>query len=118
MKISHSFILLILLVALPAGAFAAAKKKKPVTPAGPPKVDTAAVALLKPYDKNGDFEISRDELAAVQADYKAAPKGPLKDFDLDHNGVLDDVVDRASMNMKLGQLKMNKAAPAAPKKKK
>lgn len=121
MKTSRALTILILLASLPLCAFAAEKKKKKaVVPSGPPKVDQAAVAVLKPYDKDGDFDISRDELAAIQTEYKSNPKGPLKDFDLDHNGVLDDVVDRASMNMKLGQLKMSKQAPAkpAPKKKK
>lgn len=118
MKITRSLTILILLASLPVCAFSAdKKKKKPVPPAGPPKVDQAAVQLLKPYDTNSDFEISRDELSAIQKDYKANPKGPLKDFDLDHNGILDDVVDRASMNMKLGQLKMNKQAAASPNKK-
>lgn len=119
MKITRSLTILILLASLPLCAFGAEKKKKkPVPPAGPPKVDQTAVDLLQPYDTNSDFEISRDELAAIQKDYKANPKGPLKGFDLDHNGILDDVVDRASMNMKLGQLKMNKQASPAPKKKK
>ena len=118
MRTTRSLTILILLASLPICVFAAdKKKKKPVSPAGPPKVDEAAVQLLKPYDTNSDFEISREELTAIQKDYKANPKGPLKDFDLDHNGILDDVVDRASMNMKLGQLKMNTQAAVSPKKK-
>ena len=115
MKTSRPLVMLILLAALPVCAFAAKKKK---VPPAPPKVDEAAVALLKPYDKDGNYEISRDELVEIQKDYKANPKGPLKAFDLDSNGVLDDVVDRASMNMKLGQLKMNNEPAKAPKKKK
>lgn len=113
MKITRSLTIAILLAAMPVGAFAAPpKKKQPNVPPSPPKVDQEAVKLLKPYDKDGNFEISREELVAMQADYKASPKGPLMVFDLDHNGILDDVVDRASMNMKLGQLKMNKDAAA------
>ncbi len=118
MKTSSSLTLSLLLIAMPFCALAAdKKKKKPQTPSAPPTVDESAVKLLKPYDTDGDFDISRDELAAIQRDYKANPTGPLKAFDLDHNGILDDVVDRAAMSIKLGQLKMNKT-PAAPKKKK
>lgn len=121
MKTSRSFTILFLLAALPVCVFAAPKKKKPAAVPTPPTVDQEAVKLLKPYNKDGDFEISRDELTAIQADYKANPKGPLKEMDLDHNGILDDVMNRASMNMKLGQLKMSlqpTPPPAGPKKKK
>lgn len=120
MKTLNALTLLLMLAIFTVGAFGAApKKKKPAPTPTPPTVDQEAVKVLKPYDKDGNFEISREELVAMQTDYKASPRGPLKEFDLDHNGILDDVVDRASMNMKLGQLKMNKETPkATPKKKK
>ncbi len=86
-------------------------------PAAPPKVDEAAVTLLKPYDKNSDYEISREEFAAIQTDFAANPTGPLKMFDRAGKGKLDDTVDRAYMNLKLGELKMNEQ-PQKPKKKK
>jgi|GEM_PF-5448992 len=85
--------------------------------APPPKVDEAAVALLKPYDKDGNYEISQEEFAAIQADFAANPTGPLKMFNRTGKGKLDDVVDRAYMNIKLGELKMNEQ-PQKPKKKK
>ena len=82
-----------------------------------PTVDEAAVALIKPYDKDGNYEISRAEFAAMQADFLANPTGPLKIFDRDGNGKLDDGVDLAYINIKLGELKMNEQ-PQKPKKKK
>ena len=90
---------------------------KPKTPPAPPKVDQAAVALLKPYDKDSNYEISRAELTAIQTDYAANPTGPLKIFDRDGNGKIDDGVDLAYMNIKLGELKMNEK-PDKPKTKK
>jgi len=87
------------------------------TPPAPPKVDEVAVALLKPYDKDSNYEISRDELTAIQKDFAAAPTGPLKMFDRDGNGKIDDVVDLAYINIKLGELKMNEQ-PQKPKAKK
>jgi hypothetical protein len=91
------------ILAFSIAGFAAEKKKKkaPV----PPSIDTEAVALIKPYDKDSNYEISKDELKAMQADYKSNPTGPLKVFDLSHTGILDDL-DRISMNNKLGAAKM------------
>jgi hypothetical protein len=106
---------LFLLVCLPALAFAADPPKKKKGPT-PPTVDTESVALIKPYDKDKNFEISADELKAMQADYKAAPAGPLKVFDLEKDGEIDNV-DRMGINNKLGAAKMV-AKPEAPKKKK
>ena len=94
-----------------------AAQAKPKTPPAPPKVDEAAVALLKPYDKDGNYEISRAELTAIQTDFAANPKGPLAMFDRDGNGKLDDGIDLAYMNIKLGELKMNEK-PDKPKSKK
>ena len=83
---------------------AAADKKKPKVKRPPviTQVDEAAVAVLKPYDKDGNYEIDRTELAAMQAAYQADPNGPLKAFDQDHDGKLDDQFERAGMNVKLG----------------
>jgi len=88
-------------------SFSADKKK---TTQAPPAVNEAAVALLKPYDKNSDFEIDRDELRALQLELKANPRGPLAQFDLGKDGTLDDVIDRAGMNTKLGRAKMTTPA--------
>ena len=109
-----SLITLSLLVAVLATNNAQARSK---TPPAPPKVDEAAVALLKPYDKDHNYEISRAELVAIQTDFTANPTGPLKMFDRDGNGKLDDGIDLAYMNIKLGELKMNEQ-PDKPKTKK
>ena len=123
MKTSHLLLALLTLGCLALPAFAADKKKPKVKgkkPIAITQVDEAAVAVLKPYDKDGNFEIDRTELAAMQADYKAAPTGPLKDFDKDNNGTLDEQFDRAGMNVKLGAVPMaeadKKRAEAAKKK--
>jgi hypothetical protein len=78
------------------------KKKKPDQPLPDVVVDEAAVALLKPYDKDGNYEIDKNEFVALAAAYKADPNGPLKQFDLSKNGALDDFVDRAKINNTLG----------------
>ena len=110
MKTSHLLLALLTLgcLALPATA---ADKKKPKVKRPPviTPVDEAAVAVLKPYDKNGDFQIDRTELTAMQDAYKAAPTGPLKAFDLGSDGTLDDQFDRAGMNVKLGAVPMAEA---------
>lgn len=103
----------LLVFCLLSGAFAVEKKKKKRGPT-PPTVDTEAVALIKPYDKDANFEISAEELKAMQADYKANPNGPLKALDLSHDGNLDDL-DRLGMNNKLGAAKMV-GTPETPKK--
>ena len=110
--ILHSTTALLLFTVAPMTAFAGKK-----APAAPPKVDEAAVAVIKPYDKDGNYEISRPEFAAMQADFKANPTGPLKQFDRDANGKLEDGADLAYINIKLGELKMNEQ-PQKPKKKK
>lgn len=96
-------------------AFSAGKKKemKPVV------ADTAAVNAIKPFDKDGNFEIDLKELTDVQAAFKANPTGNLKQFDKGGDGQLDETVDRAAMNIKLGEAKMA-ANPdtGKPKKKK
>jgi hypothetical protein len=71
-------------------------------------VDEDLVALLKPYDKNGDYQIDVIEFGAVEADFKKKPFGPLKQFDKAKDGKLDAMIDRTYMNVKLGS--------AAPKK--
>lgn len=97
-------------LALPMSATAADKKKPKVKK--PPvitQVDEAAVAVIKPYDKDGNYEIDRTELAAMQAAYQADPAGPLKAFDQDKDGKLDEQFDRAGMNVKLGAVPMAEA---------
>ena len=104
-------------LALP--AFAADKKKPKVKgkkPIAITQVDEAAVAVLKPYDKDGNFEIDRTELAAMQTAYKADPAGPLKAFDQGADGTLDEQFDRASMNVKLGAVPMAEADKARAEK--
>lgn len=98
-------------------AFTAEKKKK--REVKPVVADTGAVNAIKPFDKDGNFEIDFTELTAVQAAFKASPTGNLKQFDKGGDGVLDDTVDRAAMNVKLGEAKMA-ANPSStqPRKKK
>jgi hypothetical protein len=86
-------------------AFPAEKKKKK-REAKPVVADTEAVNAIKPFDKDGNFEIGFNELTAVQAAFKASPTGNLKQFDKGGDGVLDETVDRAAMNIKLGEAKM------------
>jgi hypothetical protein len=88
------------------------KKKK----AGKPKavVDTQAVALIKPFDKDGDYEISADELKAMQSAYQAAPNGPLKELDRGNDGTLD-YIDQIGINNKLGAAKMVEKPQTPPK---
>ena len=112
MKLNPKTLALVLAAATPMMALAG---KRP--PPAPPKVDEAAVALLKPYDKDSNYEISKEEFSAIQADFVANPNGPLKMFNRTGKDKLDDTVDRAYMNLKLGELKMNEQ-PQKPKKKK
>ncbi len=122
MKTSLLLLALLTLGSLALSATAADKKPKVKVkrPIAITQVDEAAVAVLKPYDKDGNFEIDRTELAAMQADYKAAPPGPLKPFDQAADGTLDELIDRAGMNVKLGAVPMaeadKKRAEAAKKK--
>jgi|GEM_PF-2563708 len=112
MKTSHLVLALLTLGCLALPTLAADAKKPKVKVKRPPvitQVDEAAVAVLKPYDKNGDFQIDRTELTAMQDAYKAAPTGPLKAFDLGNDGTLDDQFDRAGMNVKLGAVPMAEA---------
>lgn len=89
---------------------------KPAPPATPQKrfktdmLDEEVVAVLKPYDSNGDFEIDVEEFKAVETEFKKNPKGPLKSFDKANDGTLDAMIDRTGINVKLGA--------AAPKVKK
>ncbi|HWB04556.1 MAG TPA: hypothetical protein VG796_16125 [Verrucomicrobiales bacterium] len=137
MKASSLFIAALLAAALPA---AAADDKKPPKKPEPPKkmepgkkpfpgrpggraartdmLDEDLVALLKPYDKNGDFQIDIEEFPAIEAEFKKYFSGPLKQFDRAKDGKLDIMIDRAYMNVKLGSAappkKATPAAPAAP----
>ncbi len=112
MKSSHLLLALLTLGGLALPAFAADAKKPKVKvkrPIAITEVDEAAVAVLKPYDKDGNFQIDRTELTAMQDAYKAAPNGPLKVFDKGSDGMLDDLIDRAGMNVKLGAVPMAEA---------
>lgn len=82
-------------------------------------IDEDVVAILKPYDKNADFEIDVDEFDAVTADFKKNPRGPLKQFDKGKDGSVDAMIDRAGINVKLGSAAPKKGAtppPPPPKK--
>lgn len=85
-------------------AFSAEKKKK--REIKPVEADPVAVSAIKPFDKDSNYEIDLKELPDVQAAFKASPTGNLKQFDKGGDGVLDDTVDRAAMNIKLGEAKM------------
>jgi hypothetical protein len=98
-------VITLLVCAIAASGFAKDPKKKggvKDVPLPDVTVDEAAVAVLKPYDKNGDYQIDKEEFVALAAAYKADPNGPLKQFDLTHKGELDDFVDRAKINNVLG----------------
>jgi hypothetical protein len=98
-----------------------AKKKKPAP--APKKqrtdmVEEETVALFKPYDTNGDFEIDIEEFKAIEAEFKKHPKGPLKSFDKANDGALDAMIDRTGINVKLGAAApKTKPAAKAPSKK-
>ena len=105
-----------------------AKKPDPKKPGAKPApvktdmVDEAAIALIKPYDKDGNFELDVFEFEKVQADFKVKPAGPLKQFDKGKDGALDAMMDRTVLNVKLGSAAPKKGAkpapaPAAPPKK-
>jgi hypothetical protein len=83
-------------------------------------IEEEVVAILKPYDKNADFEIDVTEFEAVQADFKKNPRGPLKQFDKGKDGAVDAMIDRAGMNVKLGSAapKQGSAPPPLPPAKK
>lgn len=42
------------------------------------------------FDKNGDHAITGDEVAEFRKAFEADKTGPLKEFDLDHDGKLSD----------------------------
>lgn len=106
--------------ASPAFGAGAAKRPQPK----PMELDSSAVNAIKSFDKDHNFEIDLKELPAVQAAFKASPNGNLKQFDKGGDGVLDETVDRASMNIKLAAAKMagkedgDSAGPARKRKKK
>ena len=88
--------------------------KKPVVKKPAPQrtdmIEEEIVALLTPYDKNTDFEIDVEEFKAIEVDFKKNPKGSLKQFDKAKDGVIDAMIDRTGINVKLGS-----AAPKKPK---
>lgn len=101
----------LLAVAVASPSFAADKKKKrPIKDKPLPDVviDDAAVTLLKPFDKDGNYEIDKSEFPALAKAYADNPTGDLKVFDLNHDGTLDDTVDRAGLNNRLGTVPAKK----------
>jgi|GEM_PF-5328601 len=97
------------------------KKPEPAKKPGalPPRtktdmIDEDVVAILKPYDKNADFEIDVNEFDAVVADFKKNPRGPLKQFDKGKDGTVDVMIDRAGINVKLGSAAPKKGATPPP----
>lgn len=116
MKLTTRFAILAVFAALAVPTFAAKPKKK--REQKPIEVDSAAVTAIKPYDKDGNFEIDLKEFDEVKAAFKANPTGNLKQFDKGGDGVLDETVDRAAMNIKLGEAKMAEQKANPPKKKK
>ena len=116
MKLTARLFVIAVLAALVPASFAAKPKKK--REQKPVEVDSAAVSAIKPYDKDGNFEIDLKEFEAVKSAFKANPTGNLKQFDKGGDGVLDETVDRAAMNIKLGEAKMADQQANPPKKKK
>ncbi len=100
------FVLAVCCAAAP--AFSAEKGKRQTAP---PQTDPAAVSVIKPFDKNNNFEIDLKEFPAMQEAFKASPTGKLKQFDKGGDNKLDDTVDRASINMKLAAAKMAANSP-------
>ncbi len=98
-------------------AFSAENKKKK-RDTKPVEADPVAVSAIKPFDKDGNYEIDLKEFPEVQAAFKASPTGKLKQFDKGGDGVLDETVDRAAMNIKLGEAKMAANAGSAKQRKK
>jgi len=111
----------VLVCALATSGFAKDPKKKTGVkdvPLPDVTVDEAAVAVLKPYDKNGDYQIDPNEFTALAADYKKDPNGPLKQYDFAHKGELDDTVSRAKINNTLGAVLAKKQRDEAEEKRK
>ena len=60
-------------------------------PTGKGKAASTGIAdFFTKYDKNHNGVIDADEKDAVRKDYAASPEGPLKKFDLNRDGKLDD----------------------------
>ena len=116
MKLTARLAVIAVLAAVVSPSFAAKPKKK--REPKPIEVDSAAVTAIKPYDKDGNYEIDLKEFEEVKAAFKSNPTGNLKQFDKGGDGVLDETVDRAAMNIKLGEAKMAEQKANPPKKKK
>lgn len=98
-------------------AHAAKKGKRP--PPAPEKKESVDISAIKPFDKDRNFEIDLKEFPELQAAFKANPAGKLKEFDKGGDGVLDETVDRAAINMKLAAAKKADAkGDSGPRKKK
>lgn len=111
----------IIFIALFCAASSSMAKGKGRKPPPPPekKKETVDISAIKPFDKDRNFEIDLKEFPELQAAFKANPAGKLKEFDKGGDGVLDDTVDRAAINMKLAAAKKADAKDdSGPKKKK
>ena len=91
----------ILTLALPASVLAGGNPDKKAA-------KKAVKAVLAEYDKNNNGIIDGDEVDAVKKAYEADPNGPLKRFDTNADGKLDDTEIAAIHAGKKG--KKNKAA--------
>ena len=70
----------------------------PAKPAAPPKFDPARYGVLKPYDRNKDFQIDVYELKTMQSDFAAKPKGILWQFDYKKDGAIGEKDDLVKIN--------------------
>jgi hypothetical protein len=112
MKTIWTTVALMSVVLVAEGAPPAKGKKKGPRPPATVLKDDAKTAVLKPYDKNGDWQIDVGEFAAVETDFLKTPKGPLEQFDKGKDGEVDAMIDRAYMNVLLGSAKPKGKAKA------
>ena len=78
------------------------------------KADDPKAKLAAKYDLNHNGKLDPDEIAAIQKDFAANPKGDLARFDTNHDGKLDDTEIAAMMpgSGKKSGKKKSKDAPA------
>ena len=112
MKTIWTTVALMSVVLVAEGAPPAKGKKKGPRPPATVLKDDAKTAVLKPYDKNGDWQIDVGEFGAVETDFLKTPKGPLEQFDKGKDGEVDAMIDRAYMNVLLGSAKPKGKAKA------
>lgn len=115
MKTIWTTVVMMSVVLVAEGAPPAKGKKKGPRPPATVLKDDAKTAVLKPYDKNGDWQIDVGEFAAVETDFLKTPKGPLEQFDKGKDGEVDAMIDRTYMNVLLGSAKPKGKAKAGAK---